>query len=482
MDRLLLIKNLKHSMTKIFFFMSLLSANIYAKPNIILIFVDDLGYCDSEIYGCEEIKTPNIKKLADSGVSFSAGYVTSPVCSPSRASLLTGKYQQRFGHEFLPDAVPQKKAGLPIDQITIADKLQDLGYVTGLVGKWHLGTRDEYHPLNRGFDYFYGLLTEGSDYLDPTNPDARIIYRKWRGEYPPRINSSSELWSGRDSDSIFENKEKLVEERYLTDAFTSKATSFISEHKSEPFFLYLPYTAPHGPLQTTQYYYDKYKSVKNESQRIYAAMIDALDSGIGVIIDTLEQHDLINDTLIFLISDNGGGVADYGSNFPFRLGKHTLFEGGVRVPFVMSWPNKIKKYSVYDNSVSTLDVFPTIINATGAKLNFDNLDGVDLLPYLNQPNKKVPHETLYWRQSPNWAIRDGEYKLIHAGGINWLYDLSKDVGEVENIAKKSPHIVEALTDKYKEWDAELSDPAWPPRSAKTHSALSVDGIDMKWTL
>ena len=195
-----------------------------------------------------------------------------------------------------------------------------------------------------------------------------------------------------------------------------------------------------------------------------------------------EQHDLINDTLIFLISDNGGGVADYGSNFPFRLGKHTLFEGGVRVPFVMSWPNKIKKYSVYDNSVSTLDVFPTIINATGAKMNFDNLDGVDLLPYLNQPNKKVPHETLYWRQSPNWAIRDGEYKLIHAGGINWLYDLSKDVGEVENIAKKSPHIVEALTDKYKEWDAELSDPAWPPRSAKTHSALSVDGIDMKWTL
>ena len=208
----------------------LFSAGALAKPNVILIFVDDLGYCDSEIYRCEEIKTPNIKKLADSGVSFSAGYVTSPVCSPSRASLLTGKYQQRFGHEFLPDAVPQKKAGLPTDQITIADKLQDLGYVTGLVGKWHLGTRDEYHPLNRGFDYFYGLLTEGSDYLDPTNPDARIIYRKWRGEYPPRINSSSELWLGRDSDSIFENKEKLVEERYLTDAFTSKAVSFISEH------------------------------------------------------------------------------------------------------------------------------------------------------------------------------------------------------------------------------------------------------------
>ena len=457
----------------------LFCASTIAKPNVILIFVDDLGYCDSEIYGCENVPTPNLKKLAQDGVSFASGYVTSPVCSPSRASLLTGKYQQRFGHEFLPDALPN--TGLPESEITLATKLQSLNYYTGMVGKWHLGSANQFHPINRGFDSFFGLLSSGSDYLDPTRPDAKIISRLWRGLNAP-VQKEGDPWLGRDRDTIFINKKKIVEESYLTDAFTREAVTFINEHKSKPFFLYLPYTAPHGPLQTTQRYYDRFDDVENENQRVYASMISALDIGIGEILETLDKLNLSENTLIVLMSDNGAGVADYGSNSPFRLGKHTLFEGGVRVPFVMRWPNQLERGLLYKNPVSALDIFPTVLNAAGGKAGSLDLDGVDLLPFLKGEKSDKPHQTFYWRNSPNWAIRDGSYKLINAGGINWLYDLNVDLGETDNIASEYPNVVEKLTLKFNEWDAKNIEPSWPPYSAKTHSALKVDGVPIKWTL
>jgi arylsulfatase A-like enzyme len=211
-------------------------------------------------------------------------------------------------------------------------------------------------------------------------------------------------------------------------------------------------------------------------------MISALDIGVGEILKTLEKLNLSENTLIILISDNGAGVADYGSNSPLRLGKHTLFEGGVRVPFVMRWPNQLERGLLYKNPVSALDIFPTVLNAAGGKAGSLDLDGVDLLPFLKGEKSDKPHQTFYWRNSPNWAIRDGSYKLINAGGINWLYDLNVDLGETDNIASEYPNVVERLTIKFNEWDAKNIEPSWPPYSAKTHSALKVDGVPIKWTL
>ena len=268
------------------------AANAYGadatSPNVVLIFVDDLGYCDSELYGCDTVPTPNIKRIADEGALFTDGYVSSPVCSPSRAGLLTGRYQQRFGHEFLPGSGPDNGDGLPLEEVTLADALKETGYVTGMVGKWHLGSQEQFHPLNRGFDEFFGMVTWGADYLDPTREDARIMRRA--GADPNAAESSSEPpWKGRSNDTLMRGTTRVEEDDYLTEAFTREAVEFISKHKSRPFFLYLPYTAVHGPLQVTQEYYDRFPHIEEEGNRIYAAMTSALDDGIGVVLNALRE-------------------------------------------------------------------------------------------------------------------------------------------------------------------------------------------------
>jgi arylsulfatase B len=391
---------------------------------------------------------------------------------------MTGRYQHRFGHEFLPEGDPDGDAGLPVAETTLANAMQDAGYVTGMVGKWHLGAKDEFHPVNRGFDEFYGIVTWGADYADPTRRDVRV----WTHPLAkPRDPDAA--WAGRGADTVMRGTEPVEEPAYLTDAFSREAVAFINESKEEPFFLYVPYTAVHGPLQVTEEYYDRFHDIEDESKRIYAAMTSALDDGIGDIMAALEENGLEQNTLVVFLSDNGAGVADYANNAPLRLGKHTLFEGGVRVPFAMQWPGQIPAGGMYEHPVSSLDIFPTAIAAAGGGLPAErSMDGVDLLPFIKGPSNNQPHENLFWRQGLNWAVRQGDWKLIHAADQNWLYNLSKDIGETSNLAAEYPEIVEKLRASYEQWDAENIDPLWPHLGAKTNPAFAVDGVAIEWVL
>ncbi len=450
-------------------------------PNVVLIVVDDLGYCDSELYGCDTVPTPNIKRLADEGVRFTDGYVSSPVCSPSRAGILTGRYQQRFGHEFLPGSEPGNDSGLPVGEVTLADAMKDAGYVTGMVGKWHLGSQEKFNPVNRGFDEFFGMVTWGADYLDPTREDAHVVRRA--GENVNESEPSSKpAWKGRGHDTLMRGTTPIEEDDYLTDAFTREAVAFIDRHRERPFFLYLPYTAVHGPLQVTQKYYDRFPHVENESGRIYAAMTSALDDGIGVVLSALEESGIEENTLVVFLSDNGGGVSDIVNNGPLRLGKQTMFEGGVRVPFAMKWPARIPKGPTYEHPVSALDVFPTAVAAAGGTLPSNvTIDGVDLIPYLDGSTSERPHAKLFWRAGPIWAAREGDWKLIYAADRYWLYDLTNDIGEITNLADKRQDVVKRITASYNQWNAGNIEPLWPTFGAKTMPAFSVDGVAVNWT-
>jgi len=448
-----------------------------APPNIVLIVADDLGYCDSELYGCDAVPTPNLKRIADEGVLFTAGYVTSPVCSPSRAGLLTGRYQQRFGHEFLPS---DKSRGLPPGERTLADAMRSAGYATGIVGKWHLGVGEDFNPMHRGFDAFFGVAGWGSDYANPSRDDVKRIIsarEKNRASNP----TPAPAWERQGAAAIMRGTSPVREEEYLTDAFTREALAFIDQHKSHPFFLYMPYTAVHQPLQVTQKYYDRFPHIEDESTRIYAAMTSSMDDSIGAILDALEGHGLEENTLVIFLSDNGAGVADYCSNEPLRLGKQTLFEGGVRVPFSMKWPGQIPEGITYEHPVSALDIFPTAMAAAGSnQLATKPGDGVDLMPYLMGSTSARPHHELYWRSGANWAIREGDWKLIYAGNRYWLYNLSEDIGERTNLAPERPDIVKKLESTYDRWNSEMIDPLWPPIGVKSLPQFSVDGVAIDW--
>jgi arylsulfatase A-like enzyme len=448
------------------------------RPNIVLILADDLGYCDSELYGCDTIPTPNIKRIADEGVLFAAGYVTSPVCSPSRAGLVTGRYQQRYGHEFLPS---DDSRGLPPGETTLADAMRQAGYATGMVGKWHLGVGEEFHPIHRGFDEFFGVVDWGSDYIDPTREDVKSSRPGHKTAKAPEPAAVAQ-WEGRGVNAVVRGTKVVEEVDYLTDAFTREAVAFIDNHRSRPFFLYVPYTAVHQPLQVTKKYYDRFPHIDDESTRIFAAMVSSMDDGIGSILDALERNDLAENTLVIFLSDNGAGVADYTSNQPLRLGKQTLFEGGVRVPFCMKWPGQIPEGMTYEHPVSALDIFPTAMAAAGRGERSDSGpgDGVDLVPYLEGSIGDRPHDTLFWRSGPNWAVREGSWKLIHAGDRYWLYDLSEDIGERSNLAAKRSETVKRLKSAYDRWNSEMIDPLWPPVGVKASPLFSVDGVAIDW--
>jgi arylsulfatase B len=449
-----------------------------ARPNIVLILADDLGYCDSVLYGCDTIPTPNIKRIADEGVLFTAGYVTSPVCSPSRAGLLTGRYQQRYGHEFLPS---DNSRGLPPGETTLADAMRQAGYTTGMVGKWHLGVGEEFNPIHRGFDEFFGVVGWGSDYIDPTREDVKSSRPGLQTAKAPKPAPAAK-WDGRGVNAVMRGTQAVEEVDYLTDAFTREAVAFIDNHRSRPFFLYVPYTAVHQPLQVTQKYYGRFPHTDDESTRIFAAMVSSMDDSVGSILDALERNDLEESTMVIFLSDNGGGVADYTSNEPLRLGKQTLFEGGVRVPFCMKWPGQIPEGMTYEHPVSALDIFPTAMaTAAGGEPAANSPgDGVDLIPYLEGSIGDRPHDTLFWRSGPNWAVREGNWKLIHAGDRYWLYDLSEDIGEQSNLAAERPGIVKRLKSAYDRWNSEMIDPLWPPVGVKASPLFSVDGVAIDW--
>lgn len=417
-----------------------------AKPNIVVIIADDLGYGETSAYGSKDIATPNIDSIAHNGVRFTNGYVSCPVCSPTRAGLMTGRYQQRFGHEFNPGPAQNSDPnfGLPLTETTLAARLKTAGYATGIFGKWHLGYRSEFHPTRRGFDEFFGFLGGAHSYVnanaDRTNPILR-------GEQPV--------------DQI----------QYTTDEFTREATGFIGRNSARPFFLYLPYNAVHNPLQAIDRYLDRYASIQDPKRRTFAAMMSAMDDGVGRVLDALRASKIEENTFLFFVSDNGGPTAQTSSgNGPLRGFKAQVYEGGIRVPFMVQWRGRLPAGKVYSNPVIALDIHPTALAAAGIAPPTDKrLDGVDLLQFLQGKNNARPHDRLFWRFGPQAAVRLNDWKLIlHEGATPALYDLARDIGEKTDLAAQSPDRVAEMKAAYDAWNGQLEPPRW-----KTNRAAGV---------
>jgi arylsulfatase A-like enzyme len=408
------------------------------KPNIILIVADDLGYGELGCQENSEIPTPNIDSIARNGVRFTQGYVTAPLCSPSRAGLMTGRYQQRFGHEFNPGQPndPSEDFGLPLSETLLPARLKKLGYKTGMVGKWHLGFRPEFHPMRRGFDEFFGFLGGSHAYVLGSSEQGAIL----RGTEP------------------------ISEKEYLTDAFAREAEVFIERHHQETFFLYLPFNAVHMPLQSIQKYLNRFRYIKDEKRRTYAAMTSAMDDAVGRVLAKVREHKLEENTLLFFISDNGGPtLTTTSSNRPLRGYKAQVLEGGIRLPFMMQWKGHLLAGKVYEHPVASFDIHPTALVAAGGSVKTEmKLDGVDLMPFLTGKTSSKPHETLCWRMGEKCAIRHGDWKLVkEQGEKEWsLFNLAEDIGEEKNLADKMDDKVQELKRLYDAWDKQLQKPKW----------------------
>lgn len=440
------------------------------KPNIIVILVDDMGYADVGFNGCKDIPTPNIDRIAKNGVKFTNGYVTYSVCGPSRAGLLTGRYPQRFGYERNPQYRPHDpNMGLPKEEKTLAEALKQVGYTSGIVGKWHQGADISNHPLNRGFNEFFGHLGGGHKYF-PEDLTIKDSYAVDNDE-----GMSYKTW-------IMRNHEPIQTKKYLTDEFSDEAVRFVEKHQKNPFFLYLAYNAPHSPLQATQEYLDRFPNIEDKKRKTYAAMVSAVDDGVGKLLDKLEALNLDENTLIYFLSDNGGpvksNVASNGSdNGVLREGKSSIYEGGFRVPFAMQWKGTVKP-AVYDNPVSSLDIFATTAALSNIKINkYKPLDGVNLIPFLTGKNKSNPHETIYLRKfdEKGYSVRHKDLKLVlKRDAAPELYNLKEDIGEHNNMAKQNHKTVKKLEAIRKEWDSQLIEPIFGGLKISKESEIKED--------
>ncbi len=467
----------------------------YTRPNIVIILADDLGQTDISLYGNKLVSTPNIDAIGKQGATFTEGYISSPVCSPSRAGLLTGRYQQRFGHEFqpnhrylknmieyfgfkimprfkplspikskeVPEVEERLRQGLPPSEITLAELLKKYDYTTGIVGKWHLGAADFALPCTRGFDYQYGFYEAFTMYAPVTSPT--IVNNPVRSDYMD-VHQWHTAAGRKGNCAILRNCcERVEEDNYLTDVLTNEAIAFIDRSKTKPFFLYLPYNAPHSPLQVTKDYYEQFKHIKDPAKRTYAAMIKKLDDDVGRLMNHLKKNGLEENTLVFFLSDNGGAVYNGTTdNAPFRGGKLTNFEGGIRVPFLMKWGSHIQPNTVIHNPVISFDVFATVASVIGLELPTDRkFDGINLLQYTSGQNKVAEQRTLYWRSEFNKAIRKGEWKMMlnEFDGNNFLYQITTDSTEHVNLFYQNPETVKLLTDELNKWENEMIAPLWP---------------------
>ena len=427
------------------------------KPNLIIIMADDLGYQDVGFNGCSDIPTPHVDRIAADGVKFSDGYVSYPVCGPSRAGLMTGRYQNRFGFTTNPTIDPSNpNAGIPLDEKNMAEVLGPAGYSSAIIGKWHLGAHEVNHPLNRGFDHFFGFLSGGHDYFPDqyTIKDLSDVTKKWEW-YRTRL---------------IRDRERIdVDGDYLTDVLTDAAVGFIDEKAAgdQPFMLYLAYNAPHGPLQATEKYLSRFAHIKNKNRRTYAAMISALDDGVGRVMEALRRHGMEENTIVVFLSDNGGVQKNGCDNGPLRAWKGSLFEGGIRVPFAMQWKGTIPPGQVYAHPVISLDIMATIAALADAEISQEKpLDGVNLIPYLTGINASAPHKHLFWRtyQKDGICVRAGSMKLVadrdRSKGFS-LYDLSGDISEKDDLISKHPETVERLTEASEQWNSELKPTIFP---------------------
>ncbi len=438
------------------------------KPNVIIILTDDQGYGDLGCMGSRDLKTPNLDSIAGNGIRFTSMYSASPVCSPSRAALLTGRYPGNAGVRAIL-AGHRKASGLTPKVPTIAAALKKEGYATGVCGKWHLGLKEECRPNANGFDEFSGFLAGCLDYY------SHIFYY---GMADGGSNPTHDLWEN--GDEVYANGE------YLTERITKKSVDFINRHKDEPFFLFVSYNAPHYPMHVPQKYMDRFPDLPWD-RRIMAAMISAVDDGVGVIIDTLKSSGLFDNTLIYFQSDNGpsresrnwlDGTEDpyYGGTTGIFSGhKFSLFEGGIRVPALLSWGKKITPRTV-DTPHIAMDIFPTILEACGGNPDDYSIDGKSLLGLI-QNGEDCTHEYLFWEMENQNAVRHGNYKLVLNGRLTegesprapvFLSDLSVDPGEKKNLSDELPELCADLTEKALEWRGKIEE-TWEREFAKNYS-------------
>jgi len=450
-----------------------------ARPNVLFIVADDLGYGELGAYSGKEIPTPHLDRLAAGGARFTEGYVTASFCAPSRAALLTGRYQTRFGYESNPTGAlnADPRIGLPVGQRTLADHLRGIGYATGLVGKWHLGGTPPFHPQRRGFDEFFGFLHEGHTYVQPpwpgvttwlrrttlpdggkgrwTSPDGRIIWTTHMGRNEPDYNADNPLL--RDSQPVQETA-------HLTEAFTREACDFITRHRTQPFFLYLAFNAVHSPLQADNRYLAKFANIPDIHRRIFAALLAQLDDSVGTVLARLRECDLERDTLVVFLVDNGGATRELtSSNAPLRGEKGSLFEGGIRVPFILRWPARVPAGRTFDTPILSMDATATALAAAGAPAD-SAADGMDLIPLLTAGTAPA-ERTFYWRAGPHAALRQGPWKLLREPvrgqpGPWQLYHLATDLGETTDLAAREPARLADLTAAWETWSRAQAAPLW----------------------
>jgi arylsulfatase A-like enzyme len=404
------------------------TAAAQSKPNILLILSDDHGYTDLGCQGSPDIVTPHIDSLAKNGIRFTNGYVSNPVCSPSRAGLLTGRNGSRFGIELNPGFCHD--LGLPASEKTIAEYLKAAGYTTGLFGKWHLGFKPNLQPTARGFDEFFGFFGGAHSYTDA------------EGDRDP-------------GNTIQRNGQKVTSISYLTDDLGREAVTFIEKHRDQPWFVYLPFNAPHGPLAAPDKYTRRFPTIEG-GRRTFASVVSAMDDAVGAVLAKLRELKLEDNTLIFFISDNG--APNHGetksSNRPLRGYKAALLEGGIRVPFIIQWKGRLPAGQVDDRPVITLDVLPTVLAAAGVPVSANaKLDGVNLLPYLSGEKSVLPERALCWRYGPQRAVRMGDWKLLHMGRKTQLFNLADDIGEKHDLASEHPAKLKELETVWQLWNS-----------------------------
>ena len=418
------------------------AADSASRPNVLLIVSDDQGYADTGFQGSKDIVTPHLDRLAASGIRFTSGYVTHPYCSPTRAGLMTGRYQQRFGHERNPFFNPaDHREGLPMSEALLPARLQPAGYATGWIGKWHLGAAPEFAPFRRGFAETYGFIGGGHR------------FREWT------INPAVEYQV-----PIERNGQPVATPAHLTEAFGQEAAAFVRRHQAEPWFLYLAFNAPHNPQEPTPERLARFAAIKDPVRQKYAAQISLMDDAIGETLAALRATGQERRTLVFFFSDNGGPVGINGSsNAPLRGAKGSVYEGGFRVPFLMAWPGRFAAGTTDDRPVSSVDVFATTLAAAGVAMPTGRTyDSVNLLPYLTGEKSTAPHERLYWRSAALLAVREGNWKLVRgAGKPDEVYDLASDLAETHDLAAAQPAVTARLAAALDAWNKELIDPVFP---------------------
>jgi len=404
------------------------------KPNVIVILIDDAGYADFGFMGCKDLETPNIDKLAQSGVILTDAHVSATVCAPSRAGLITGKYQQRFGFE--ANDTGDKKSGdigLSDDVVTIANVFKNNGYKTMALGKWHLGKDISDHPNQRGFDEFYGFLTGSRSYFQYKNPNKIKMLQH--------------------------NGKRVKFDGYLTDVLGDQSVKYIEENKDKPFFMYLAYNAVHTPMEAKKDDLEKYK---NHPRQYLAAMTWSLDQNVGKLQNKLKELGIADNTIIYFLSDNGGAANNTSSGGPLKGWKGNKFEGGHRVPFVVSWPAQIKAGQTFGGLSSSLDIFTTSMAAANITKDTNLIsDGVNLLPYLKGEKTGDPHQQLFWRKLEEAGARVGDYKMVRLQDYGaTLYNVANDLGEMNDLQNSHKKEFNQLDKALKNWESQMMKPLW----------------------